>query len=81
MTSNSLSIHIESRDIIYNFDTGENFYNLLMVQQSLETVYVPKKFLYANSSENYIFFQFIHMLAPDEIQQLDDDIKSNGWGC
>ena len=80
MTWNSLSIHIESGDIIY-FDTGENFYNLLMVQQSLETVYVPKKFLYANSSENYIFFQFIHMLAPDEIQQLDDDIKSNGWGC
>ena len=74
MTSNSLSIHIESRDIIYNFDTGENFYNLLMVQQSLETVYVPTKFLYANSFENYIFFQFIHSLAPDEIQQLDGDI-------
>ena len=52
-----------------------------MVQQSLETVYVPTKFLYANSFENYIFFQFIHSLALDEIQQLDDDIKSNGWGC
>ena len=27
-----------------------------------------------------IFFEYIHSLDPDEIQQLDDDIKSNGWG-
>ena len=27
-----------------------------------------------------IFFEYIHSLDPDEIQQLDDDIKTNGWG-
>ena len=27
-----------------------------------------------------IFFEYIHSLDPDEIQQLDDDIKSNRWG-
>lgn len=44
MTLNSLSIHIESGDIFYeNFDTGENFYNFLMAQQSDETAFVPKK--------------------------------------
>ena len=26
------------------------------------------------------FFEYIHSLDPDEIQQLDDDNKSNGWG-
>ena len=27
-----------------------------------------------------IFLEYIHSLDPNEIQQLDDDIKSNGWG-
>ena len=27
-----------------------------------------------------IFFEYIHSLDPDEIQQLDNDIKTNGWG-
>ena len=26
-----------------------------------------------------IFLEYIHSLDPNEIQQLDDDIKSNGW--
>ena len=27
-----------------------------------------------------ILIQYIHFLEPDEIEQLDDDIKANGWG-
>ena len=27
-----------------------------------------------------IFFEYIHSLDLDEIQELDDDIKTNGWG-
>ena len=25
------------------------------------------------------FIQYIHSLKPEEIQQLDDDIRANGW--
>ena len=28
-----------------------------------------------------IFFEYIHSLDPDEIQQLNEDLKSNGWGA
>ena len=28
-----------------------------------------------------IFFEYIHSLDADEVQQLDDDLKSNGWGA
>ena len=34
--------------------------------------------LYADIAD--IFFEYIHSLDTDEIQQLDDDIKINGWG-
>ena len=34
--------------------------------------------LYADIAD--IFFEYIHSLDPDEIQQLDEDIKTNGWG-
>ena len=27
-----------------------------------------------------IFFKYVYSLDPDEIQELDQDIKSNGWG-
>ena len=26
------------------------------------------------------FIQYINTLTPDKIEQLDDDLKSNGWG-
>ena len=34
--------------------------------------------LYADTAD--IFFEYTHSLDPDEIQQLDDDIKTNWWG-
>lgn len=27
-----------------------------------------------------MFFEYIHSLDSDEIQELDHDIKTNGWG-
>ena len=38
-------------------------------------VYQP---LYVDITD--ILIQYIHFLEPDEIEQLDDDIKANGWG-
>ena len=30
--------------------------------------------------QTFLFIQYIHSLEPDEIKQLDDNIKTNGWG-
>ena len=50
MTSNRLSIYIESGDILYeNFDIGENFYNFSMVQQNEDAADIPKKFACRNT--------------------------------
>ena len=44
IANNSLSIHIESGDIFYNdFNTKENFYNFLLVQQDESKQFIPKK--------------------------------------
>ena len=44
MTENKLSIHVESGDIFYeNHNTGENFYNFLIVQQNDDAAFIPKK--------------------------------------
>ena len=34
------------------------------------------QYLYADIAD--IFFEFVHSLDPNEIQELDEDIKSNG---
>ena len=55
MTNNSLSIHIESGDIFYqNFNTNENFYSFLLVQQDLSKRVIPKMISYHQSFEKYI---------------------------
>ena len=47
MVENKLSIHVESGDIFYeNSNTGENFYNFLLVQQNDVAAFIPKKFSY-----------------------------------
>ena len=44
MTNNSLSIHIESSNIFYqNFNTNENFYNVLLAQQDETKRIIPKR--------------------------------------
>ena len=43
MTSNKLSIHVDTGDIFYeNHNTGENFYNFLIAQQNEEAAFIPK---------------------------------------
>ena len=55
MTSNGFSIHIKSGDIFYeNYDTGENLYDFLMVQQDENAANIPKKFAYRNTFEKVI---------------------------
>ena len=50
-----LSIHLDSGDIFYqNYNTGENFYKLLLAQQDDQKAFVSKKFSYRDSFEKYI---------------------------
>ena len=71
MSSNSLSIHIESGDIFYqNFDTGENFNNFLMAQQNDETAFVSKKMSYQNSFEKYID-SFLPSFSIEDVEKFD----------
>ena len=66
MTQNKLSIHVESADVFYeNHNTAENFYSFLLPQQNDEAAYVPKKFLYRNSFEQYIT-TFLQLFSIDD---------------
>ena len=52
--NNSLLIHIEYGDIFYNdFNTKENFYNLLIAQQDETKQFIPKRISYHYSFEKY----------------------------
>ena len=62
MTSNRLSIHVETGDIFYeNHNTGENFFNFLVAQQNEAHI---SQFLPAFSLddvekyEKYLFYRF-----------------------
>ena len=47
VTSNRLSIHVETGDIFYeNHNTGENFYNFFIAQQNEQAAFIPKKISY-----------------------------------
>ena len=69
MTSNKISIHLETEDIFYeNYSTGENFYNFLMAQQNEQAVAIPKKFSYRNTFEAYIG-KFLPAFSIDDIEK------------
>ena len=69
MTSNKLSIHVDSGDIFYeNHNTGENFYNFLMAQQNEDAAFIPKKFSYHNTFEVYIS-QFLQSFSIDDVEK------------
>ena len=71
MVENKLSIHVESGDIFYeNQNTGENFYNFLLAQQNDDAAFIPKKFSYRSSFENYIS-QFLQAFSIDDIEKYD----------
>ena len=71
MVENKLSIHVESGDIFYeNRNTGENFFNFLLAQQNDDVAFIPKKFSYRNSFENYIS-QFLQAFSIDDVEKYD----------
>ena len=60
MTDNSLSIHIESGNIFYDhFNTNENFYNFLLVQQNETKQFIPKRI-----SHHHIFETYMKQFLP-----------------
>ena len=70
MTQNKLSIHVESGDIFYeNHNTGENFYNFSLAQQNNDAAFIPKKFAYRNSFENYIS-QFLQSFSIYDVENM-----------
>ena len=48
------------------------------VEKNFKIIITVYQHLYADIVD--IFFEYIHSLDSGEIQQLDDDIKTNGWG-
>ena len=71
MTQNKLSIHVDSGDIFYNnHNTDEKFYSLLLSQQNGEAAYVPKKWSYSNSFEEYIS-KFLQQFSIDDQEKLN----------
>ena len=71
MTSNRISIHVETADIFYeNYNTGENFYNFLIVQQNEQAADIPKKFSYGNTFEEYIG-KFLPAFSIDDVEKYD----------
>ena len=71
MTNNSLSIHIESRDIFYqNFNTGKNVYNFTLAQKDDQTAPVPKRISNHHSFEKYIQ-NFLPSFSFDSVKKFD----------
>ena len=71
MTSNKLSIHVETVDIVYeNHNTGENIYNFSIAQQNEEAAFIPKKLSYRNEFEVYIS-QFLRAFSVDDVEKYD----------
>ena len=71
MTSNSLSIHIESGNIFYqNFNTNENFYSFLLTQQDETKEIIPKRIAYHYSFEKYIK-NYLPSFSVDDVEKFD----------
>ena len=71
MTNNSSSIHIETGGIFYqNFNTGENFYNLIRAQQDGQTALVPKQISSHRSFEKYTQ-NFLSSFSIDDVEKFD----------
>ena len=48
------------------------------VEKNYKIIRIVYQYLFTEVAD--IFLKYINSLYPNEIQQLDDDIKSNGWG-
>ena len=70
ITSNRLSIHLDSGDIFYeNHNTGENFYNFLIAQHNEEAAFIPKTFSCDNSFKAYIS-QLLPAFSTDDVRNM-----------
>ena len=71
MTNNSLPVHIESGDILYqNLNTGENFYSFILAQQDDRTAPVPKRNSYHQRFEKYMQ-NFLLSFSIDDVKKFD----------
>ena len=71
LTKNSLSIHIETRNIFYSsFNTNENVYNFSLAQQDETKLFLPKRISYHYSFERYMK-QFSPALSLEESNKYD----------
>ena len=69
MTSNRLSIHVESGNIFYqNFNTDKNFYNFLMAQQNQQATNIPIIFFQGNTFQSYIN-NFLPAFSTDDVEK------------
>ena len=69
MKNNSLSIYVESANIFYqNFNTNENFYSFLLVQQDETKSIVPKRLYYSYSFEKYIQ-SYLPSFSRDDLEK------------
>ena len=71
LTKNSLSIHIETRNIFYSsFNTNENVYNFSLAQQDETKLFLPKRISYHYSFERYMK-QFSPAFSLEESNKYD----------
>ena len=84
---------IESRDrqfliekLIHNIAFKGNYQSSTeknpKIIETIEKNYKVNRRMYQSlfSDITESFFEYIHSLDPDEIQELDSDLKANGWG-
>ena len=67
MTSNKLSIHV---------DTGDIFYENHNIKKNEEAAFIPKKFPYKNSFESYIS-QFLQAFSIDDVEKYNSFAHKN----
>ena len=71
MANNSLSIHAESGNIFHqNFNTNENFYSFLTVQQDETKTIIPKLISYHYSFEKFIN-KYLPSFSIDNAEKFD----------
>ena len=69
ITDNSSLIHMEGGNIFYdNFNTNEDFYNFLLVQEDRTKEFILKRMLYYYSFERYMK-QFFPAFSLEESEK------------
>ena len=84
---------IENRDrqfliekLIHNIEFKDRYQNLTekkpKIIETIENSYKVNRCVYQSLFSDIAksFFEYIHSLDPDEIQELNSDLKANGWG-